>query len=241
MELHVLQPPRFTTTGDLEVSSWNYHNYKYKLAWSLPAGPKPLPLTDYQKWLHTGFSRAGQFAFVTYKPNEQMTPDVHRTLIEWACRYRVVDGMLANLAGNGMIRDIVADFERRGLEYNERDVMDAYFAAWLERGTASEGRPSRVKPEHLDLYLRLLECAAVKYAREGQIDARGCFTVPDSDTVAANYDGQTFHVPAYRLLEHSGLIDIDSNELETRRYRFEPVWFHRLLVDRHRRRTAHSD
>lgn len=63
--LFVLNPPAFRTTGDLLVSSWNYHTWKYKLKWAPDGGElAPLPLDAYAEWFGQGFPRTGKFASV---------------------------------------------------------------------------------------------------------------------------------------------------------------------------------
>ncbi len=240
LDLFLLQPPRLVTTGDLLVSTWNYHTWACKLSWS-PSGQQcPMALEDYIRWVHADYPLNGPYRTVSFAPNQCMDDRVQGVLEQWACRYPVVDSMLYNLAGNTMIREICQRFVGSSREYDERAVMEAYFTAWLERDTASDNRPSAAKPEHLDLYLRLLEAVAVKYLVEGRLDERGFLTVRDTDTVSVDYRGELAEVPVYRILNRSGLKFIDPREPGTRSYRFEPVWFHRLLVEKHNDRVRSS-
>jgi len=75
---------------------------------------------------------------------------------------------------------------------------------------------------------------------EGRLDERGFLTVRDTDTVSVDYRGELAEVPVYRILNRSGLKFIDPREPGTRSYRFEPVWFHRLLVEKHNDRVRSS-
>ncbi len=232
---HVLRPPRFSTVGDLTVSSWNYHCYKYKLSWAPRGAREPMPLATYWEWFHSGFQQDGPFASVTFKANAELTPTAQQTLAAWARRYPVIDSMLINLAGNGMVRAIVTDFTRRGARYDETQVMNAYFAALLERDARKHGRPSHEsRPEQLGLYLRLLERVAIKYLAEDKVDPNGYFPVRTGDYVTVAQAGKMYRVSVHELLNHSGLVDMDCRHMRTDacRYRFEPVWIHRYLVQR---------
>jgi hypothetical protein len=240
LELFMLQPPRFVTTGDLLVSTWNHHTWACKLAWSPAGQPQPMALEDYIRWVRADYPLNGPFRSVTFQPNRCMDARVQGTLQDWSCRYPVVGSMLYNLAGNTMIREISERFVAKRLHYNERAVMEDYLAAWLTRDTASEGRPSAARPEHLDLYQQLLEGVAVKYLTEGRVDDQGFFAVGDKDALPVNHGGQQFEVPVHRILNRSGLKYIDPREAGPSRYRFEPVWFHRLLAEKHNDHTSRS-
>jgi hypothetical protein len=241
--LFMLKPPTFRTTGDLLVSSWNYHSWKYKVKWA-PGGGEPtmMSLDAYTDWIANGFSRSLRFASVSLVPNENTSSHVHRTLLDWATQHRVVCGTLYNMAGNSMIREIAESHALNGLAYDERAVMDAYLHAWLERDTKSDDRPSAAKPKHLELYLQLLERVAVKYLQEDRLDGEGFFPVEEDDVIVTEYEGKELQFPVRRILERSGLMYMDPRDPGTPRYRFEPIWFHRLLVEKHneRQQRPHS-
>lgn len=111
---------------------------------------------------------------------------------------------------------------------------------WLERDTKSTGRPSEAKPEYLDLYTRLLEAVAVKYLQEARMDGDGHFTVNYSDAITVEHQGQLLRFPVFRILDGSGLINLDPREPGSRRYRFEPAWIHRSLVTGHNSRLTEA-
>jgi hypothetical protein len=237
--LFMLAPPKFRTTGDLLVSSWNYHSWKYKLRWASPGGePEPFSLQDYGSWVEAGFPRQGRFASVTCKQPENIALPVHEMLLDWARQHRVVCGTLYNLAGNSMAREIAETWVQQGKTYRERAFMDAYFQRWLERDTQSDGRPSATKPEYLDLYMQLLEQLAVKYLQEEKIDDHGFFVVRDEDAIEVDYEGRSLRFPVKRILNRSGLKYLDPRQAGPPAYRFEPIWFHRLLVESHQQRTS---
>jgi hypothetical protein len=146
--------------------------------------------------------------------------------------------MLYNLAGNTMIREIAEGYALSGRPYDEREVMEAYLAAWLERETKTDGRPSAVKPAHLDLYMQLLEGVAAKYLDEDRLDEQGCFSVRYDDVIRASHEGRELRFPAFRILNRSGLKYLDPREPGSRKYRFEPVWLHRLLVEKYSERRS---
>ena len=117
--------------------------------------------------------------------------------------------------------------------------MDAYFDAWLERDYASDHRPSPSNPVHLDLYLDALESIAVKYLTENLVDDSGYFPVAEGSTIEVEHDGQRLSFPIQQVLDRSGMKHVDPRISGVPRYRFEPIWFHRLLIDRYNdRRTG---
>lgn len=58
------------------------------------------------------------------------------------------------------------------------------------------------------------------------------------DVIVVQEQGRTLQFPAYRILDRSGLKHSDPREPGSRRYRFEPFWCHRLLVERFNDRIA---
>lgn len=239
--LFVLQPPVFRTTGDLLVSSWNYHSWKYKLKWAPDGGElSPLPLDAYAEWSEQGFPRSGKFTSVTCLPNDNMTPLVRDALSAWAQSERVVGGVLYNLAGNSLLREIVEQSVREGRPFDELAFMSAYLQKWLERESASENRPSARRPEHLDLYLQLLQSAAVKVLAEGRVDDDGNFPISEEDIVEVDCRGQRLVFPVKRILDRSGLKHFDPRQPGPPKYRFEPLWMHRLLVEMHNERVRRA-
>ena len=239
IELYLLNPPTFTTTGDLTVSSWNYHSWKYDLAWS-PDGKETakMSLDDYSRWVDSGFSRDGEFQTITCEENNNMRGDVQSVLVKCASEHRAVCGALRNLAGNSMIREILERETLKRRPYDECVIGQAYLDQWLVRETKVHDRPSLEKPDHLDLYLTLLERVAVRYLREGAIDDQGYFPVRDDDVVTAKHQGRERAFRVRRILNGSGLIVTDPREAGVAKYRFEPISIHRLLVEAHTERTA---
>ena len=230
--LYILQPPVFRTTGDLLVSSWNYHGFRYKLSWNPGGGAaQAMPLDAYRQWAAAGYVRTGKFASVQYEANEDMRPDVQQTLVNWAKTQPIVGGTLYNLAGNGLLREIVSRSVQEHRPFNEHEVMREFLAACLERDTQSDNRPSVARPEYLDLYLQLLEETAAKYLTEGRIDERGYFEVRPDDQIQVTSAGKTLQFSVQRILNRSGIKHIDLLAPGGPRYSFEPVWFHRLLVE----------
>jgi hypothetical protein len=163
---------------------------------------------------------------------------VQNALMQCASERPVVCSTLYNLAGNSMIREILQRETLEGRPYDERRITQAYFDAWLTRETKVHDRPSIEQPDHLDLYLALLERVAVKYLQEGAIDDQGFFPVCDSDTVSATCGGRERALPVRRILDGSGLIITDPREQGLAKYRFEPFWTHRLLAEMHSQRMA---
>ena len=237
ISLFILQPPKFRTTGDLVVSSWNYDTWKYDVRWSLRDGRTgPLTLTDYVDWSSVNFQCTGRFLNVCCKAHHEINAKVRDALLLYAQQYRILGPPLCNLAGNSIIREIVAQRTMRNLPYDEREVMASYFNAWLERDHESDGRPSYAHPEHVDLYLKLLEQVAIKYLVEGRVDEEGCFAVKDDDQMVVMHNGREMSFPVTRILDRSGMKHLDPRPRGTLNYRFEPIWLHRYLVERYNER-----
>jgi hypothetical protein len=236
---HVLNPPDFRTTGDLRVSTWNYDCWKFGLSRVDGTGEAhPMSFEDFQRWCDKDFATVGEFANVSYKENRSIRPEVRDELERWAAQHRVVTAVLPNLAGNSIAREIVEADVECGKAFDERRFMEAFFARWLERDSKTDNRPSRVKPDHLDLYLKLLEAVAIKYIDEGRLSPLGYFEVNDDDRVFVQHGDYDVSVPVRRLLNRSGLVNMDAVQAVTQRYRFEPFWIHRHLVVRHLERSA---
>jgi hypothetical protein len=234
LQLFLLNPPQLRTTGDLLVSSWNYCTWKFAAHCSRGKDTTTaLSLAKFARWSDADFIRSGEFGDICYKANDELNATMRDTLIQYAKRYRVVVPLLHNLAGNSILREIVAHRVRHGRPYNEREIMDAYFEAWLERDYQSDGRPSLRHPDHVDLYLQLLQRVAIRYAQPGRIDQQGYFSVSATDQIRIVYDGRRLAFPIQRILDRSGLKHIDPREIGERRYRFEPIWMHRYLVERY--------
>lgn len=240
--LFLLNAPQLSTTGDLLVSSWNYHCWRHKLGWFPPGEHDScaMPLHAYAEWTRLGFDQSGVFRTISYEANNSMNRRVDTELTKWAREHSVVAGMLRNLAGNSILREIVSEHVQRGRSYNEREVMEAYLSAWLVRDTKSDDRPSREKPEHLDLYMRLLEAVAVKYLQEQKVDDLGFFTVRPNDEITVRHHDRECTFPVKRILNRSGLIYVDPRPTGGDNYRFEPVWLHRLLVEKHNERQQQA-
>lgn len=237
IQTYVLHKPQFRTTGDLTVSNWNYDRWKHSLHLETAGTSEPMPFNQYRLWSAKGYPSTADFAALAYEPNDHMTRDARALLRDWAMNHQVVASVLPNLAGNGIVRDISVMNHLQGRPYNEREFMAEFFARWLERDTKSDDRPSRHKPTLLPKYLRLLESVAVNTLLEGSMDESGYFDV-GNDWIFTSIDGGT-PIRAIEILNRSGLVSVDPRDPYSERFRFEPVWLHRMLVERFLRR--HSD
>ena len=146
------------------------------------------------------------------------------------------------LTSRGRSVAVIQELHDYESDVEERAFMNCFFAKWLERDTKSSDRPSRLKPEYLELYIQLLEAVAAKYADQRQLDRLGFFHVSGDDTIDVRHQGHVVSVSIQRLLDRSGFVTADPLHPESDRYRFEPIWTHRLLLEmhkeRHRRRAA---
>ncbi|MEM7313574.1 MAG: hypothetical protein AAF497_10530 [Planctomycetota bacterium] len=234
LRAYVLRAPDFRTTGDLMVSTWNYDCWKYGVSRDGIQGERlPITLDDFQKWCDCDFDRSGEFSDVRFRETDSICPEVRDELMRWTSESRVVMSVVSNLAGNSILRDIVHQHVKGKTAFDESQFMDEFFARWLERDTKSDDRPSRLKPAHLDVYLKLLEEVAAKYANENRVTRLGYFDVVDEDRVAVDHDGRRVEIAVSTLLNRSGLVNLDPVLPTAHRYRFEPIWLHRLLYERH--------
>ena len=237
VQSYLLSPPDFRTTGDLLVSSWNYDCWKHRLRRVGKDGePAELTFADYQQWFAADCATAGEFSDVCFEQNSEMRPEARRRLQRCLTENRVALGVIPNLAGNSLLREVFTDHLQDGINFEERAFMDWFFAKWLERDTKSSDRPSRMKPEFLELYIQLLEAVAAKYADQTQLDRLGFFEVRRDDTIDVRHNGEVVSVSIQRLLDRSGFVTADPLHPESDRYRFEPIWTHRLLLEMHSER-----
>ena len=229
----VLSPPSFRSTGDLMVSSWNYHCWKYKLREQEATGEyRELPLSRYEEWREDGFQHGPAYDGVTSADNHSMRSDVQDTLDQWAREYPCVSSVLGNLAGNSMVREIVEESVLKDQPFSEKRFKEEFFAKWLERDTLSGDRPSRLKPRDLEVYVKLLESVALQYAETAVKSGDGFFSVAPDDEAVTYHDGREVRVSVERLLNRSGLVNLDAQQPGDAKYRFEPVWFHSWLIQK---------
>ena len=230
MALFNLAAPRLTTTGDLQVSTWNYHCFRNQLSWK-DADQRPFKLEDFTAWERAEFRREGKFANVSMASNSTVDASVEKTFSEWAQARPFMNDMLRNLAGNSMIREIAFERLRGNLNCSEPILKRAYLKACLDRNSGSHGRPS---PEDTDLsrmYLRLLVATAQRMAEPKRLNEQGFFQPEDQETVEILHDGQSLEFPLQRILERSGLVYVDASRINEPAYRFEPLWVHRTLLE----------
>jgi hypothetical protein len=237
--LYRLAPPEFYTTGDLRVSSWNYHCWKNKLSWQ-PKGDElqSMPLEAYAQWAELDFPNSGQFASVTARDDSSTRTEVDAALNRCAKESPVICGVLRNLAGNSMVREILEQRVANDASYDEREVMEACLHAWLARESRVDNRPSEDNAEHLELYLRILEQVAARALYQDGVDDWGYFPVRERDRVTVTHGGRTYSFLTVRVLNHSGLVDVECRGSGVTKCRFEPIWMHRLLVEMHNERVS---
>ncbi len=237
LNLYMLELPNFLTTGDWAVSTWNYHRFANQLHWkSQPETEFSLP--DFQQWANLNFDRQGKFADAQFTPENAIDARSQAALLRLVTEQRYVQSPVRNLAGNGLLREIVAERVRKGNSLDERSIKKEYFERWLVRDTKSGQRPSSNRPEYLELYLKLLEELAAKVLREGRVDDYGFFAIHEKDVVKCHHDGTELVFPAHRILNRSGLKHLDPRTPGASRYRFEPIWLHRMLVDSYNQRMT---
>lgn len=238
LNLYMLEMPSFQTTGDLDVSTWNYHRFAHNLSWK--QSDESFSLADFREWSAANFSREGRFKDVFCSPANAIDPKSESAIEAFTKREKFPQSALRNLAGNGFLRTIVAEHARNDVELTQSEFMKEYFRHWLMRDTNSGKRPSAKNPKHLSLYVQLLEELAAKVLHEGRIDSHGFFSIHDDDMVEVWYEGKLIGFPARRILDRSGLKHLDPRTPGDSRYRFEPIWLHRMLVESRNQRISDS-
>lgn len=238
----VLHPPEFRTTGDLRVSTWNYYCFKYNLCrLGFDGETRSMTFPDFEQWNALNFPRVDEFEDVTFLENRCICPEVRDELENWAKEHRVVAAVLPNLAGNSIVRELVEEQIATNRPFSERDFMDEFFARWLERDSKSGDRPSRSHgTDQLVVYQKLLEAVAAKYLDEHRVNRLGYFDVVEDDRVVIEHEGKTISVLVRTLLNRSGLVTLDPVLPVAQRYRFEPFWIHRQLLQQHLERETIS-
>lgn len=237
LNLYMLEPPNFLTTGDWSVSTWNYHRFAHKLRWKSKPDTE-FSLQDFQQWSAQNFARTGRFEDVACTPNNAIDARCESALKRLVIEQRYPQSPLRNLAGNGILREIVDQHVREGIPLDEQAFKKVYFEKWLVRDTKCAQRPSASDPEHLELYLRLLEDLAAKVLREGRVDDYGFFALHEDDVIEYDHEGRRLSFPAHRIINRSGLKHLDPRTPGDSRYRFEPIWMHRMLVESYNRRIS---
>ena len=235
---YMLQKPEFRTTGDIQVSNWNFDCWKFGLCRELANQQQGFCFSDYQQWYERGFSCEGEFSDITFASNPHMTVEAREMLNRWISQEPTVAAVISNLAANGMVREILVEQLQAGQGFDERQFMERFLACWLERDTKSDDRPSQIKPEHLDVYLKLLENVAVMYAQSVQAD--GSFVVAQDDQIQTSFNGCDMTVSVKDLLNRSGLVTAEPFVQSQMRMRFEPLWLQRLLINKHARRQTQA-
>ena len=233
-----LKKPEFRTTGDIQVSNWNFDSWKFGLRRGGQGKLEPFSFSEYQDWCERGFPRDGEFSNIVFEQNRHMNSKARQLLNDWISDEPAVAAVVSNLAGNGMVRDILVEQMRHGRGFDERHFMEQFLARWLERDTRSDDRPSQIKPDHLDAYLRLLENTAARFA--ASVGEDGSFRVPDGELVGIKVGGRDISVSVKCLLNRSGLVTAEPFGDAADQYRFEPLWLHRYLAEQHRSRGITS-
>ena len=83
MALFNLAPPQLSTTGDLRVSTWNYHCFRNQLSWK-DVDQGPFKLEEFTAWERAEFRREGEFANVSMASDRTVDASVEKTFSEWA-------------------------------------------------------------------------------------------------------------------------------------------------------------
>lgn len=236
---YMLRKPEFRTTGDIQVSNWNFDSWKFGLCRRSEESEQVVCFSDYRAWCDRGFSCDGEFSDIIFDANQHMTVEARQRLNRWISDEPSVAAVISNLAANGMVRDILVDQLQNGREFDERQFMKQFVSRWLKRDTQSDDRPSQIKPEYLDVYLRLLENVAAICS--SSLHADGTFSVSKDEQVKVPFQGGYIAVSVRDLLNRSGLVTAEPFGEVPGRVRFEPLWLHRFLIGNHAQRTREEN
>ena len=67
-----LKKPEFRTTGDIQVSNWNFDSWKFGLRRGGQGKLEPFSFSEYQDWCERGFPRDGEFSNIVFEQNRHM-------------------------------------------------------------------------------------------------------------------------------------------------------------------------
>jgi hypothetical protein len=230
MALFNLGAPDFRTTGDLQVSTWNYHCFRNRLAWSQP-DRGPFTLADFAEWEASDFRRTGPFADVSLTSDQAVDASFEKTFSQWAQARPYLNEMLRNLAGNSMVREIAFERLTENRECSEQAIKRAYIQACLDRNAGSHGRPNSDDSQLGPLYLQLLISIAQRMTQPDRLNDQGFFVPRDGETISVAYNGLEYTFSIQQVLDRSGLVFVDPLLTDNPAYRFEPIWVHRTLLE----------
>ena len=110
---------------------------------------------------------------------------------------------------------------------SSEQLKDKMLSGAIDRNKGSHGRPA----SNNKYYYELLRKIAKKYASE--IDDQGFFEVNAQDDLISIEVGSQgkLHFKITDVLDRSGLAFLDPPDFAVPRYRFEPIWIHRYLVE----------
>lgn len=132
--------------------------------------------------------------------------------------------------GNLSLANVLVDEADALHGASDETVKKTILDAMLNRNKKSHFRPGSEAP----VYLKMLEEAAAKYARV-MPGTKGQFLVSAFDTVPVSISmtgvQQNGDVLVEDLLSRSGLVFLDPADTLNLRYRFDPLWLHRYLVE----------
>jgi hypothetical protein len=230
LALFNLGAPQFKTTGDLQVSTWNYHCFRNRLSWN-QSDRGPFTLEDFAAWESSDFQRTGSFKDISITSETAVDASIEKTFSQWAQARPYLNDMLRNLAGNSMIREIAYERLNENRDCGESAIKRAYIRACLERNARSHGRPTLENAELGPVYLQLLISIAQRMAQPDRLDDQGYFVPRAGETIKVVHGGKEYTFPIQNVLERSGLIYVNALKTENPSYRFEPLWVHRALLD----------
>ena len=230
LALFNLGAPQFRTTGDLQVSTWNYHCFRNRLAWSQP-DRGPFTLENFIAWEASDFRRTGSFKNVSLTTDTAVDATIEKTFAQWTQARPYLGDMLRNLAGNSMIREIAFARISDNQNCGEAAIKRAYIRACLERNAGSHGRPTSDDKELGGVYLQLLTSIAERMTQPHRLNDQGYFAPHAGETINVVHEGREYTFPVQQVLDRSGLIYVDALQTDRPTYRFEPLWVHRALLE----------
>jgi hypothetical protein len=136
--------------------------------------------------------------------------------------------------GNLAVGNFAVEQTVPGLDDSEQALKEGLFDAIVGRSSDSHGRPGDGS-QYDAAYERVLEDIAVRYA---EVDGLGEFAVRSQDTMeVVDDDGNVLgEVNVRNVLNRSGVAFLTSATPTATRYRFEPIWLHAHLIERHNQR-----
>lgn len=110
---------------------------------------------------------------------------------------------------------------------NNYDFRKLLFDRLIQRNKRTHNRPSSDMGEKYHIYIELLS----QIAKEIKMKDNGTFIITQSDVLTYNYDGKKYRINKSRVLNHSGIIELNPFNSQHLEYCFVPPIIYKYLAE----------